>query len=248
MARARWRRYARGMQLRNVALRVLLVSVAASALIGIVAILGGDLGKGAGKALATSLAVSGAGILAVAAFSGWDLPAARVMSRLGVVASAVALVLVIYGIWREPRGDTFWQLVASTSMLAAGGAHGSLLALAILAPRYQWARTVALACSVLLIAAVLAMIWEVGDDDGLLKVVGVLAIAEAALTVTVGVLRYASRAIAPAGAVAEVCFCPGCGKRLWLPAGEIACRHCGAAFLVELRTRTELPGAELRPR
>jgi hypothetical protein len=231
---------------RQVAFRILLVSIAASSLLGIIAVLGSGLGAGSGKALVTALVVSGASLLAMAAFAAWDLPAARLFSRLGVVGSTVAMILVVAGIWVEPRGEAFWQTTATAASIAVGGAHGSMLMLARLAPRYQWARTAAIAVGTLLVAAVLAAVWEVEKSDNFFKVIGALAIAEASLTLTVSALRVAGHIAPPEHGVAEVCFCPRCGKRLWLPAGEVRCRHCEEAFFIELRAKGNLPDAVVR--
>jgi hypothetical protein len=45
---------------------------------------------------------------------------------------------------------------------------------------------------------------------------------------------------------ADVCFCPGCGRRLWYPAGDIRCHHCLRCFHIELRPADEPPTAVAR--
>jgi hypothetical protein len=230
---------------RRIALRVLLVSIGISSMLGILAVLGGTFGHTAGKALATSVTVSCASLIALAAFAAWELPAARVLSRVGVWCSAIAMVLIVIGLWSEAQ-EPFWKLAAAVSVIAIGGAHGSMLQLARLAPKVQWPRTAALATGALLVATFLAMIWDDRSADSLAKLAAVLAIGDAGLTLAVVALHFGSRTIPPADGVDEVCFCPRCGKRLWVPAGEVRCRHCEEAFRIELHAKGNLPDAIAR--
>ena len=59
-------------------------------------------------------------------------------------------------------------------------------------------------------------------------------------------IAASARATPVAGDISEVCFCVRCGKSLWVPAGDVRCRHCDATFFVELRDVKDLPGAILR--
>jgi hypothetical protein len=228
------------------ALQVLLASIAVSTLLGIVAILGDKLGHFSGHVLLASLVVAGSSLLALAWLAAWEVPAARVVSRAGVAISAIGTVLWIGGIVEEPRGDLFWQLAGSLALLAIAAAHACTLWLARLSPRAAIVRTAALACSVLLVVMLLAALWDNLKSDAGEELVAVLAIAEAGLTVAVAAIAAVSRgAPGPAGSP-EVCFCVRCGKSLWVPAGEVRCRHCNEAFFVELRRIDDLPDAILK--
>jgi len=231
----------------RIALRVLLGSIAVSCLLGIYAVLAGHFGEFEGKVLATSVAISGASVLVMASFGAWELPAARVASRVGVVGSVGGVLMVISGIWVEPRGDFAWQLAASLCLLGVAGAHVSLLLLARLAPAQQWLRPAAVAIEVMIVAAVLALIWEVArESDGLLRTLAVLAILGSGLSLATLVFHLVNRVTPPSGVKAEICFCPRCGKRLWHPAGEVRCHHCDACFMIEMRPAGELPSAIAR--
>ncbi|HET9991832.1 MAG TPA: hypothetical protein VFQ65_25055 [Kofleriaceae bacterium] len=231
---------------RRLALRVLLGSIAISALLGIVGILGDNLGDTAVHVLLTSLLVSGASLLALAHLGAWELPQAQVVARGGVAITAIALVVWIAAVWLEPRSDAFWQIAASFGLFAIASAHACILWLARVPPRANAVRAAALACDVLIVVMSLAAIWAKFDDRAGAQFLAVLCILESGLTIALVAIAAASRSTPVAGDVAEVCFCVHCGKSLWVPAGEVRCRHCDATFFVELRDVKDLPGAVLR--
>lgn len=224
----------------------MLVAIAVSALFGIVGVLADGLGKTALHVWLTSLVISGASLLALAQLGAWDLPHARIVSRGGAAATAVSLVVWIAAAWLEPRSDAFWQYAASCALFAIASAHACILWLARVPPRANVVRAAALACDVLIVGLMLAGIWSDFDDRAAGQFLAVLSILETGLTVAVVAIAAASRSTPVAGDVAEVCFCVHCGKSLWVPAGEVRCRHCDATFFVELRDVKDLPGAVLR--
>jgi hypothetical protein len=232
--------------MRLIAMRALLVSVVIGALLGIFGILAGNLGNFGIKIMLTSFAVGGASALIMASLAAWQLPAGHVMSRLGVFGSLVALATVLFGMWVEMNSDSYWKLAFTCVVVAAVGAHGSLTSLAKLAPRHQWLRPVALATTAFLGAGVCAAIWSEVDGNVTWKAIAILGILDVAFTLVLGALDFMNRNAAPEGGVAEVCFCPGCGRRLFLPAGEVRCHHCKACFFIELRPSSDLPTAITR--
>ncbi len=224
-------------------MRALLVSVALGALLGIFGILAGDLGTLGITTLLTSAVVAGASTLIMAALAAWHHQSGRVMSRLGVGGSLAALAMCVAGLWIEVDSDGYWKLAFTCVVLAAVGAHGSLIVLARLSQRNQWLRPVALANTAFLGAAVCAVVWSEFHGDGTWKLIAILAIVDISLTLALGALDFIARGAAPDGGVAEVCFCPRCGRRLFHPAGEVRCHHCKACFFVELRPSSDLPTA-----
>ena len=236
------------MRARRWAFRMLLGSIAVSALLGIWAILGGDFDLLAMKVLATSLSISAASVLGIAALSGWHLAAARVLSRAGAGSSVAALAMTIPGVWLEIEIDAWWQLALSFVLIAIGAAHGALLAHTRLAPRFEWARPAATALAGMLGCFLLALLWEVADDDHTLtqQLIAVLSILLAAATLAVVVFHFMSRTETEERGAADVCFCPRCGKRMWQPAGEVRCPHCEARFRVEVLPTGDVPTAVVR--
>lgn len=229
------------------ALRALIVSIAIGSLLGIVAILGGSMGKTGWKILATSFSISGASALVLASLAAWALPAARLWSRLGVFATVTGLALLTLGLWSEQESDGFWQLTLSIIVFGAGGAHGALLSLARLPPKYHALRVAALTNLVLLAVGLCAGIWSKHDSDTTFKLIAIVAILDVAFTLSIGALDYMNRSSVPGeGGAADICFCPRCGRRVWLPAGEVRCDHCKSAFYIELRKSEDLPSAIVR--
>lgn len=233
------------MRARRWAFRALLGSIAISALMGIWAILGGDFDDLALKVLGTSLSISGASVLGIAALSAWHLAGARVLSRAGVASSLAALVIAIPGMWLEVTEDPYWQLAVSFVIVAVGAAHGALLAHTRLAPRFAWARPAATALAGLLGCLLLALLWEVSDhrSDATQQSIAVVSILLAAATLAVVVFHFMSRVDIAERGGAEICFCPRCGKRLWQPAGEVRCSHCDARFRIEVLPTGDIPVA-----
>jgi hypothetical protein len=236
------------MRARRWAFRALLGSIAVSALMGIWAILGGDFDDLQLKVLATSLSISGASVLGIAALSGWHLSGARVLSRVGVAASVAALVAALPGIWMEIQADEWWQTTVSFVVIAVGAAHGTLLAHTRLAPRFEWARPAATGLAGLLGCFLLALLWEVADegDSGTQQIMAVVSILLAASTLAVIVFHFMSRDGGKAHGAADVCFCPRCGKRMWQPAGEVRCAHCDARFRIDVLPTSDVPTAIAR--
>jgi hypothetical protein len=231
------------MRVRIVALRALLISISVGSLLGILAILGGPLGDTGFKILVTNFSISGASALVIASLAGWKLPAARLPSRVGVWATLVALVLLLAGVWIEINTGDYWRITSTFVIAGAAGAHGSLLTLARLAPRQSWLRPVALVNMVFLAAGLCAAVWAHHESDTTWRLVAILGILDVAFSLAIAALGFLNRASVPEGGVAEVCFCPRCGRRLWLPAGEVRCGHCNAAFFIELRQSEDLPAA-----
>jgi hypothetical protein len=232
----------------RILLRALLGSIAVSALLGIYAVLAGEFGDFEVKVLLTALAIAGASVLMMGSMSAASHATGRWRALVGVASAGAALVMVVPGLWAEIHADGWWQLAVSFSLIAVHCAHGSLLQLARLAPRYQWSRWASIALGALLVAFLLAVVWEVAEDDGIFQIISVVAILVSAATLAVGVFHWMSAVEVGRQDGAEVSFCPRCGKRLWQPAGEVRCHHCDARFFIELRAAGELPTAITRSR
>lgn len=231
---------------RRLALRALLASIAISSLLGIFGILSDGLGEISVHVLLTSLLISGACLLSLANFSAWEVPQARRVARGGAAISAIALLVWFAAVWLEPRSHDFWKLAGSLGLLAIASSHACILWLARLPPRSTAIRVAALACDVLIVMIGLAALWAGFEDEATGQFLAVLCVLESGLTIAVVAIAAASRATPVTGDISEVCFCVRCGKSLWVPAGEVRCRHCDATFFIELRDVKDLPNAMLR--
>jgi hypothetical protein len=211
--------------------------------IGVVAIFVGNVNQIAFKAMFTSVVLAGGCLLAIACLAAWEQPGATAPSRIGMVCTFAMATLLTGGMWFEPRSETFWKVAGTVSMFAVLGAHGSILWLARLNPRAHWLRSAALVCDLLLAMLILAGIWGGLESDATFKGIAALSIAVGGATVAIAAISTMNRIARPGDSVAEVCFCPRCGKSLWMPAGEVRCRHCDEVFFIELRQQSELPSA-----
>nr|HEX4315478.1 hypothetical protein [Kofleriaceae bacterium] len=219
----------------RLALRVLLASIAVSCLFAILGVAGGDSDHTAGKLFGSALAIGCASLLAMAAFYAWSHPYARAIARVCLATTGLALVGVMYAIWVHTSGDLAFDIIASAATLALASAHATILAQTRLAPSFQWARPATFACDAMLVGAVLAAVWHTGHhDEALFQGIAILSIVAVGMTLTTIVLHAMSRhePVPVTGERAAVFYCPGCGKRLWAPAGDVRCWHCTKVFAV----------------
>ncbi|UOE42659.1 hypothetical protein [Agromyces larvae] len=200
--------------IRRGAVIVLVVSLAVTALIGILVLLGSDFGDAQVRVLFTTLLVAGFSsvVLCHLAIAGRSV---RVVGFVGLAVSAIALVLGVVTIWVpwtpevagwiEPVGRGF--LIAAVAALSL--AHANLLLL--LAGRRHPAIRVALAVTLAAVAVVAVMVllpilteWPSNLDYW--RVLGIVAIVDALGTIVLpvigGLLRDRPEAVAPADAPA----------------------------------------------
>ena len=217
--------------MKRIALRTLIGSVAISALLGVVAILGGSgFGDLQAKVLLTALTVSGASILVMACGAAWERGILRPVPKFGAIAAVATGALLTIGLWGEVRGDEYWKLVGTVSIAAGALAHASLVALAELAARFRWSRLVAYALAAILSFTLIVLVWAEGSDsEGVFRFVAVVSILLASATIAIPVFHRMSR-MDGADAGTEARFCPQCGVALSLPT---ECGGCHARFRVE---------------
>jgi hypothetical protein len=232
------------MPFRKLLLRLMLAAVVACCAIVMGTIVMDRFDETAGKLLGSAIVLALGSLFGMASLAAWHHPRARGYARVCVVATGFAVTGLVFAMWKDPP-ETAWQLVFTALTLAVATAHLVIIAQTNLAPRYGWTWPAVLGCDALITAFTLAAAWSHRPPDSLLKLIAVLVVAGSGLTVAVAAFHRFSREVAgPTGtADAVVCFCPGCGKSLWYPAGEIRCHHCDRSFFVEARERVEPPRA-----
>jgi hypothetical protein len=214
-------------------LGVVLAAIAVSAALGIAAIFVSDFGETLAKVLATSAAVTGAGIFVLALVLALERHRLGLLPAFGIVATLVGFGLVVVGAWAEIDDETFWKVAGTVLWIASWTVLASLLALARLAPRYRWSFLAAVAASLVLLVLIVIALWGDISSGDFWRAFGVVAVVTAALTLTVPVLHRASRPdLAAPGASGRVGFCPRCGRSLRAESAVGACRGCGARFEV----------------
>lgn len=218
--------------MKRLALRVLIASVALSAVLGTWALLVGDFGYVQVKVLLTSLCISGASILTMAYVAAWDRAPHPLLPRAGMALAIGGFALVIVLMWAKSESKAAWKTAGSALLLATAAEHASLLGLATLQRRHRWLFPAAWTTTALLVALILAVIWGAWDEENVWRWVGVLSILLCAFTILIPVFQRVGRGAGPPLATSgarAVRFCPACGQGVEVDA---ACAACGARFSV----------------
>ena len=213
-------------------LRISLLAVLVSAVLGIIALLSGDFGETQGRVIATSLCIAGACLLVLPALALSEARSSGLILAPAVFAP-VGFALLIFGIWSEQDWGDYWRVTATFIVVGVLVAYICLMALLELAERLMILRLIAYGLALLLALEVLGAVWsEDGPSDTGARVLGVTTILLTAATIALPLVR---RMLPPRGAEgrsATVNFCPSCGSRVET-AGESNCRRCGARFRVD---------------
>lgn len=176
----------------------IIISFSGAALVGIIALLGGDFGETQGKILLTTVLFGAFSITALCHLAIADR-AMRIVGVSGLLASGVALMTGLVLIWRDwddPGLEVWFKVFAAAGILAVSFAHANLLLL--LAGRRRAAIRWGLAATLVAIAVVAVMlvlpVVTEGDIPGedaadvYWRVFGVIAILDVLGTVVVPVL------------------------------------------------------------
>lgn len=218
-------------RIRKTVVRGLVASLAASAAVGILAVLFGEFRETELKILGTTLTLAGASLCA--------LPCA---ARMGLAVPVATALAQIAGIWEWKLFDTepFWKGIGTGWTLSVALAHAAFLGQIRLADRFRRVGTAARITTVLLSGLVILAIWAEWDDDLAFRLIGALSILATALTIVVPVLaRMAPPPVAspsPAGP-ASLARCPACGTDVPPASGAMTCGACRTVFEIRILER-----------
>src|SRR5262249_43356997 len=147
--------------------------------------------------------IAGASICGLAC-GGWLTRGHHILPGLGLVLTTVTAMLLLFGIWKnfiDPPGSNwdFWKVYWQTTFVlmcyAIACSHLSMLFMANLAGGYRWtyiiAYQVVLGLATVLAAAI--VVPHLADKEGFWRLVGVLAILVAAVTLVTPVFHRFSR-------------------------------------------------------
>lgn len=181
---------------------LLICSIALSALMGIWAILSGEFGDLQARVLGTTLTIVGTSILGLACGAYLESPysrgkTTRFVPVAGIILAVLSAAITLWLIW----GASGWldSAVYKTLFVALifsfSFAQLSLLSLARLAKRFRWATTTAYVVILLLASIVSAIIIiEPHSEDYITaRLIGVLAVVDAAITVMIPIFHRLSR-------------------------------------------------------
>lgn len=192
------------MDLKRLFLVILVLSVVVSAAIGIVVILIGNFGEFETKVLLTTLTITVTSILGLACGAYLETGRGRTLPSAGIVLAIVSAVMWIILIWQmRIENDTYIKSLMSATLLAASCSHISLLSLARLERKFIWSRYAAHVAIWALTAFLLYFIWTNGniDEDLMGRVIGVLGIVIASLTVITPIFHKLSAGEPNAGEI-----------------------------------------------
>ncbi|MDI1243436.1 MAG: hypothetical protein PSX80_16100 [bacterium] len=181
--------------LRRIFLVSLIASVATSAVIGIGVLLLGNFGSVEVRVLMTTIVITIVSVLGLACGAYIEVRGGKLLPYAGIALSIVAGLMSVFIIWDVLDDDElFIKSFLTATLLAAACSHLSLLSLARLDQRFSWTRISAVICVVMLCAILLFILWfePAGDSDLIYRVLGVLGILLASITVVTPVLHKLS--------------------------------------------------------
>lgn len=170
---------------------------------GIWAILSGEFGDLQARVLGTTLTVVGTSILGLACGAFFESPRSRENAALyavpiaGLILTVSAAAITLWLIWgfKVSNEEAIYKTLFVFTMFAFSLAQLSLLSLARLAGRFRWARVTTYAVVLVLasIVSVIVVFEPESSDETVLRLIGVLAVVDAALTVMIPIFHRLSR-------------------------------------------------------
>lgn len=177
-------------------LYLLIGSVALSAILGIGVILLGDFGEFEMKILLTTLTVTITSILGLACGACLEAKRGKILPYAGIGFAIISAALFIFFIWDGfTNEETLIKIAMSVLILAVSCSHISLLSIARLDKRFLWSRYAVHVSIWSLTAILIYLIWIEKDysSDLIPRVLGVLSIIIAALTIVTPIFHKLSR-------------------------------------------------------
>lgn len=227
--------------------RVLLVGFIASislcGVIGIFCMLLGEMSDLVARVLATTATVGGASIFALASAIPWERKRWPPIGPLGMIAVAIAFVLLLVLIWLDPHrwqhAKLFFKALVSACVFAVALPHIGLLSLARLHRQYELVRYGTVGAIALLAATIVVMVvGEIEPGDVVIRYIGAIAILDACGTIAIPILHRVSRIQSHEQTLTtalEISLtCPRCAAQQTVPVGRSACGKCGLRFSIEI--------------
>ncbi len=186
----------KNLNLKKFFLYLLIASVAFSAILGIGVILFGNFGEFETKVLLTALTVTVTSILGLACGAFLETGRGRILPFCGIGFAMLSAILWIILIWYGTiQNDYFVKMLMSVTLLSASCSLISLLSIAKLDKKFIWSRYAAHVSVWVLTTILIVLIWGnfKSDSDIVSRVIGVLSIVIAALTIMTPIFHWLSR-------------------------------------------------------
>jgi hypothetical protein len=182
--------------MKKIFLGVLIASVSLSAVIGIAVILIGNFGDFEMRVLLTTFTVAVTSILGLACGAAYEADRWRSLPLAGIVFAIVSGLSWFLVIWKDgDLPDYVVKSIMSATLIAAALAHLSLVSLARLESRFRWAVPSVFITIAALCGLILSLIWftDAFESDLTFKMLGVLSILGAALTIVIPIFHKLSQ-------------------------------------------------------
>jgi hypothetical protein len=180
----------------RLALAILSLSLAASALIGIAIILFGDFDETELRVLATASSLAGFSILSLPSLFHLERDRYKYLAWPGILSSLTLFTTILFLIWggNIVGGEAFWKTLASVGIISVSTNHALLLLIPastkILISICQRATILIIAC---VCALMLSGIWTEEMPETMMRLLGALGVMDVLGTVTVPILVRISR-------------------------------------------------------
>jgi hypothetical protein len=171
----------------------LIASILIGAVLGIVLILRNTWGWFEVRVMLTTLVIALASVACLACELSRRPSGRNLSSILGLVLSAISGIMWLFCVWLEPNDDWVWKSVVTISILALANVHVCLLSNARLAQRFRWVFAVTVQIIFGLAFLILAMIWFEIDSPVVWRIVAMLSILVAAMTLIIPILHRIGR-------------------------------------------------------
>lgn len=174
-------------------LYLLIASVVVGAILGIVIVLRGTWTWFEVRVIFTSV------ILAVSSVCGLACNLARsphgkaVLPNAGLILTAIAASLSLIGMWSEIESEAYWKTTGAAVILAIATVQICLLSVAKLASRFQWVFVLTFQVAYGLAILLIVMIFAEIENEGMFRLIGVVSIVDASLTLVIPILHRISR-------------------------------------------------------
>lgn len=191
--------------MRRLLLRVFIGFLSLTALLAIVSVLIGKPGDIQLKVLGTTFSICAGSIGAMPCAGFLERKGAKAVGRTGLIATAVAVLLTIGGIWGQVPGlppwivNAYWKTTATVGVIAGAVAYGCLLCLPKLAAQYRWTQTASLVLiGLLAVQIIVAVVGEI-NVDWYYRVMAALSIVVVLLSLVIPICtRLGTQADTPA--------------------------------------------------
>lgn len=178
-------------RLKKILLRLLLISLSASAFAGIFVLLFGEFRETEVKILLTTLSIGGCSLTGLCSSVIYDTRH-RLFSITGMIIAALCFILVLITIWVDAEFLlNNWKLLELLIILTVSFAHVSLILIQPSANKFvSYLKAASISCTSIVVFVLICLIWEIFEEDEyFFRVLGVFAILDVAGTISTVILN-----------------------------------------------------------